>query len=64
MSERDMTSELLAWIKLAAAADDAAITAVRLERAKAKLSHITPYRNVLADLRTAADAIQPAAKEQ
>ena len=54
-----LTPDLLAWIALTTAADDAAIKAVRMARAKAKLSHIAPYRKALSDLTAAANALQP-----
>lgn len=51
-----ITPELLAWITLSTVTDDAAIKAVRMARAKAKLSHIAPYRAALANLTTASNA--------
>lgn len=52
------TAGLIAWIALATAADDAAIKAVRMARAKRKLSQIAPYHKALADLTAAANAVQ------
>ena len=51
-----ITPDLLAWITLSTVTDDAAIKAVRMARAKAKLSHIAPYRAALANLTTASNA--------
>ena len=54
-----LTPELLAWVSLSTARDDAAIKAVRMARAKAKLSHIAPYLAALDNLTAAANALQP-----
>lgn len=51
------TADLVAWVAVTSAADDAAIKAVRMARSKAKLSHAAPYQRAFDALVAASNRV-------